>query len=42
MNDLVAVGWTPTNGVPAMVAAGYSVCDLGFGVGQLALFIHGH
>ena len=42
VNDLVAVGWTPTNGYRAMVAVGYSVCDLGFGVGQLALFIPGH
>ena len=41
MNDLVAAGLTPTNGYRAMIAVGDSVCDLGVGVGQLALFIPG-
>jgi hypothetical protein len=39
VNDLVAVGWTLRNGDRAMVSAGYSVCDLGYGVGQLALLL---
>ena len=39
VNDLVAVGGTLRNGDRAMVSAGYSVCDLGYGVGQLALLL---
>jgi hypothetical protein len=37
MNDRVAVGSMPKNGYRAMVAGGYSDCDLRFGVGQLTL-----